>query len=130
MILAETSYLMISSFSTSFLTSLGVNIELANITVAAMMVMGILGEIASGFLIDRSGERMTILGLYLLLAVTSAATFLADKITVLILMICIMGFPLLGFWPAFYSRIAKVTSKSFMAFIYGTVLAVTWAEVH
>jgi len=126
MLLAETSYLMISSFSTSFLTSLGVNIELANITVAVMMAMGILGEITSGFLIDRFGERITILGLYLLLVVTSAVTFLADKIPVLILTICIMGFPLLGVWPAFYSYIAKVTSESFMAFIYGTVLAVTW----
>jgi MFS family permease len=126
MFLAAASYRMISSFATTHLTNLGLSIELANMVVTAMMVTGILGAVLSGFLTDRFGERNTILSSCLLLTLTSTVTIFIDEVCLLVPVICIMGFPLLEFWPAFYSHIAKVASKSSMAFTYGTIFAVTW----
>jgi len=126
MFLAAASYRVISSFATSYLTSLGLKIEFANLVVAFMMIMGIVGALVSGFLIDNFGERFTILSSCLMLTLTSTVVMFVDEIYLVVPVICVMGFPLLEFWPAFYSHIAKSTSKSSMALVYGTIFALTW----
>jgi len=126
MLLSAASYRVISSFATTYLTSLGLGIELANLVVASMMIVGIIGSIASGFLIDEFGERATILGFCLLLALASTVTVFVDNLYIIIPVICVMGLPLLGFWPAFYSYIAKVAGSNSVALTYGVTFAVTW----
>lgn len=62
----------------------------------------------------------------MILTLTSAVVMLVDEIYIIVSVICVMGFPLLEFWPAFYSHITKAASKSSMALVYGIILAVTW----
>jgi len=127
MSLAGASYRIASSFTTTYLTTFGLSIESANFILALMMVVGTVGAIVGGTLADKFGEKNTVTAEMVMLGVLSMFSFYISNVYFLSVMICIIGFFLLGVWPSFYSVIARATSLGARAFMYGILFAVAWS---
>ena len=128
MSLAAASYRIASSFTTTYLTDFfGLSIESANFTLALMMVVGTVGSIVGGTLIDKLGEKNTVTAEMVMLGVLSMVSIYISDVYFLSGMICIIGFFMLGVWPSFYSVIAGATSLGARAFMYGILFAVSWS---
>lgn len=125
--LAGACYKIISSFTTTYLTTFGLSIELANAITASMMIIGAVGAIVGGTLINKLGERKIILLAMIMLSVLSAISATVNDGYLLSIIICISGFALLTVWPPFYSIIASSTSLGERAFIYGLIFAIAWS---
>jgi len=91
------------------------------------MVVGTVGSIVGGTLIDKFGERNTVTAEMVMLGVLSMVSFYISNVYFLSVMICIIGFFMLGVWPSFYSVIAGATSLGARAFMYGIIFAVAWS---
>jgi len=126
--LAAASYRIASSFTTTYLTDFfGLGIKSANFILALMMVVGTVGSIVGGTLVDKLGEKSTITAEMVMLGVLSIISVYISNVYFLSGMICIIGFFLLGVWPSFYSAIAGATSLGARAFMYGILFAVAWS---
>jgi len=125
--LAGASYRIVCSFTTTYLTTFGMSIELANAVTASMMILGAVGAVVAGTLADKLGERNTIFLTMVMLSVLSAISANVGNSYLLSISICISGFALLGVWPPFYSVIASATSLGARAFVYGLLFAVAWS---
>jgi len=124
---AGACYRIVSSFTTTYLTTFGLSIELANAVTAFMMIIGAVGAIVEGTLVDKLGERNAISITMVMLSVLSAISANVGNGYLLSIIICISGFALLGVWPPFYSVIANATSLGARAFIYGLLFAIAWS---
>jgi FSR family fosmidomycin resistance protein-like MFS transporter len=124
--LAGACYRIICSFTTTYLTTFGLSIELANIVTALMMIIGAVGAVVEGTLADKLGERSIILFTMVMLSALSAISANVGNVFLVSIIICISGFALLGVWPPLYSVIAGFTSLGARAFIYGLVFAIAW----
>jgi len=124
---AGASYRIVSSFTTTYLTTFGLSIESANALTALMMVIGAVGAIVGGALTDKLGEKHTISLTMVMLSVSSAIVANIGNGYLLSLIICLMGFALLGVWPSFYAVIASATNLGARAFIYGILFAIAWS---
>jgi len=118
-------YRVLNSFSTTYLTTIGLNIQFANIVVALMFIVGMLGSIIGGILTDRFGVRNALLILMAMLGLLSAILSIISNIYLSSAIIILMGFPLIGVWPTLYSAIANVTNRGSRAFAYGLFLALS-----
>ena len=128
MSLVAASYRIASSFTTTYLTDFfGLRIESANFILALMMVVGTVGSIVGGTLIDKFGEKNTVTAEMVMLGVLSMVSVYISNVYFLSVMICIIGFFMLGVWPSFYSVIAGATSLGARAFMYGIIFAVAWS---
>jgi len=125
--LAGACYRIVSSFTTTYLTTFGLSIGLANAVTALMMIIGAVGAIVEGTLADKLGERNAISITMVMLSVLSAISANVGNGYLLSITICISGFALLGVWPLFYSVIASATSLGARAFIYGLLFAIAWS---
>jgi len=126
--LAAASYRIASSFITTHLTDFfELSLESANFILALMMVIGTVGSIVGGTLVDKLGEKSTVTIEMVILGVLSMVSVYISNVYFLSGMICIMGFFMLGVWPSFYSVIAGATSLGARAFMYGIFFAVTWS---
>jgi len=124
---AAACYRIVSSFTTTYLTNFGIGIESANAVLALMMIIGAVGAITGGTLIDKFGEKNTIaIGMVTLSVLSAMSAYLSNGYFLSIL-ICLMGFSLLGVWPSFYSAIAGASSLGARAFIYGLLFAIAWS---
>jgi len=126
--LAAASYRIASSFTTTYLRDFfGLGIESANFILALMMIVGTVGSIVGGTLADKLGEKNTVALEMVMLSVLSVVSIFISDVYFLFGTICIMGFFLLGVWPAFYSVIADTTSLGARAFMYGILFTVAWS---
>jgi len=125
--LAGACYKIVSSFTTTYLTTFGLSIELANGVTALMMALGAVGAVVEGALADRLGERNAILLATVMLGVLSAISANVGNVYLLSIIVFISGFSLLGVWPPFYSIIARSTSLGARAFMYGLLFAIAWS---
>jgi len=125
--LASACYRIVCSFTTTYLTTFGLSIELANSVTALMMIIGAVGAVVEGTLADKLGERNVIFITMIMLSVLSAISANVGNGYLLSIIICISGFALLGAWPPFYSVIASSTSLGARAFIYGLLFAIAWS---
>ncbi len=126
--LAAASYKIASSFITTYLNDFfELNIEPANFILALMMVVGTVGSIVGGTLVDKFGEKNTVTAEMVMLGVLSIISVYMSNIYFLSGMICTMGFFMLGVWPSFYSVIAGSTTLGARAFMYGILFAVAWS---
>lgn len=126
--LAAASYKIASSFMTTYLNDyFELNIESANFILALMMVIGTVGSIVGGTLVDKFGEKNTVTAEMVMLGVLSIVSVYMSNVYFLSGMICIMGFFMLGVWPSFYSVIAGSTTLGTRAFMYGILFAVSWS---
>ncbi len=122
--LAAASYKIASSFMTTYLTDyFELNIESANFTLALMMVIGTIGSIVGGALVDKFGEKNTVTAEMVVLGGLSIVSFYIGDVYFLSGLICTMGFFVLGVWPSFYSVIARSTTLGARAFMYGILFA-------
>ena len=128
MSLAAASYKIASSFVTTYLGDfLGLSFESANSIFALMMVLGTVGSIVGGTLVDKLGEKSTVAIEMAILGGLSIISIYISDVYLILSIICIMGFFMLGVWPSFYSIIATATSLGTRAFMYGVLFAVTWS---
>lgn len=125
--LAGACYTIMRSFTTTYLTTFGLGIELANGVAALMMAVGAVGAVVEGVLTDRLGERNAILLAMVMLSVLSAISASVGDAYLLSIVISISGFALLGVWPPFYSAIANSTRIGARAFTYGLLFAIAWS---
>jgi FSR family fosmidomycin resistance protein-like MFS transporter len=126
--LAAASYKIASSFTTTYLRDFfGLGIESANFILALMMVVGTVGSIVGGTLVDKLGEKNTVAIEMVMLSALSMVSIYISNVYFLSGTICIMGFFLLGVWPSFYSVIAGATSLGTRAFMYGILFSVAWS---
>ncbi len=126
--LAAANYKISSSFITTHLKdSFELSIESANFILALMMIVGTVGSIVGGTLVDKFGERNTVAVEMLMLGLLSMVSIYINNVYLLSGIICIMGFFILGVWPSLYSVIAGATSLGARAFMYGIIFAVTWS---
>ncbi|UCH32583.1 MAG: MFS transporter, partial [Candidatus Bathyarchaeota archaeon] len=126
--LAAASYKIASSFMTTYLNYyFELNIESANFTLALMMVIGTVGSIVGGTLVDKFGEKNTVAAEMVMLGVLSIVSVYISDVYFLSGLICTMGFFVLGVWPSFYSVIAGSTTLGARAFMYGILFAVSWS---
>jgi len=125
--LAGACYKIVSSFTTTYLTTFGLSIELANGVTALMMALGAVGAVVEGALADRLGERNAILLATVMLGALSAISANVGNVYLLSITVFISGFALLGVWPPFYSIIARSTSSGARAFMYGLLFAIAWS---
>jgi len=126
--LAAASYKIASSFITTYLNDyFELNIESANVILALMMVVGTVGSIVGGTLVDKFGEKNTVTAEMIMLGLLSMVSFYISDVYFLSGVICIMGFFMLGVWPSFYSVIAGSTTLGARAFMYGILFAVAWS---
>ena len=125
--LAGACYKIVSSFTTTYLTTFGLSIELANGVTALMMALGAVGAVVEGALADRLGERNAILLATVMLGALSAISANVGNVYLLSVTVFISGFALLGVWPPFYSIIARSTSLGARAFMYGLLFAIAWS---
>lgn len=122
------TYKIASSFITTHLhDSFELSIESANFVFALMMVVGTVGSIVGGTLVDKFGEKNTVTAEVAALGMLSIVSVYIRDVYLLSVVICMMGFFMLGVWPSFYSVIAKVTSLGVRAFMYGILFAVAWS---
>jgi len=128
MSLAAASYRIASSFTTTYLTDFfGLSIESANLILALMMVIGTVGSIVGGTLVDKFGEKNVVTAEMIMLGVLSMVSVYISDVYFLSGVICIIGFFMLGVWPSFYSVIAGSTTLGARAFMYGILFAVAWS---
>ncbi len=126
--LAAASYKIASSFMTTYLNYyFELNIESANFTLALMMVVGTIGSIVGGTLVDKFGEKNTVTAEMVMLGLLSIISVYISDVYSLTGLICTMGFFVLGVWPSFYSIIAGSTTLGARAFMYGILFAVSWS---
>lgn len=126
--LTAASYRIASSFTTTYLNDFfGLGIESANFILALMMVVGTVGSIVGGTLVDKLGEKNTVTAEMIMLSGLSMISIYISDVYFLSGIICIMGFFLLGVWPSFYSIIADTTSLGARAFMYGILFSVAWS---
>ena len=126
--LAAASYKIASSFITTYLNDyFELNIESANFILALMMVVGTVGSIVGGTLVDKFGEKNTVTAEMVMLGVLSIVSVYISNVYFLSGMICMIGFFMLGVWPSFYSVIAGSTTLGARAFMYGIIFAVAWS---
>jgi FSR family fosmidomycin resistance protein-like MFS transporter len=126
--LAAASYKIASSFITTYLGDFyALNFESANFILALMMIVGTVGSVVGGTLVDKFGERRTVAIEMVLLGGVSMVSIYMSSVYLLLGTICIMGFFILGVWPSFYSIIAGATDLGARAFMYGLLFAVTWS---
>jgi len=126
--LAAASYKIASSFITTYLGDFfALNFETANFILALMMIVGTVGSIVGGTLVDKFGEKRTVAIEMVMLGGISMVSIYISDVYLLLGAICIMGFFILGVWPSFYSMIARATSLGARAFMYGLLFAVTWS---
>jgi FSR family fosmidomycin resistance protein-like MFS transporter len=126
--LAAASYKIASSFMTTYLNDyFELNIESANFTFALMMVIGTIGSIVGGTLVDKFGEKNTVTAEMVMLGVLSIVSVYISDVYFVSGLICTMGFFVLGVWPSFYSVIAGSTTLGARAFMYGILFAVSWS---
>jgi FSR family fosmidomycin resistance protein-like MFS transporter len=126
--LAAASYKIASSFTTTYLKdSFELSLESANFVLALMMVVGTIGSIVGGTLVDKLGEKNTLTAEMVMLGILSMVSVYISNVYFLSGMICVMGFFILGVWPPFYSIIARATNLGARAFMYGILFAVTWS---
>ena len=126
--LVGASYRIASSFTTTYLTHFfGVNLESANFILALMWVVGAIGSIVGGSLVDKFGERNTVTAEIVMLSILSLVSVYIANVLLLSCIICIMGFFILAAWPSFYSVIAGATRSGARAFTYGILFAVAWS---
>ncbi len=126
--LAAASYKIASSFITTYLEDFfALNFESANYILALMMIVGTVGSIVGGTLVDKFGERRTVAIEMVMLGGLSTVSIYISDVHLLFGAICIMGFFILGVWPSLYSIIARATSLGARAFMYGLLFAVTWS---
>ncbi len=122
--LAAASYKIASSFMTTYLNDyFELNIESANFILALMMVIGTVGSIVGGTLVDKFGEKNTVTAEMVVLGGLSIVSFYIGDVYFLSGLICTMGFFVLGVWPSFYSVIARSTTLGARAFMYGILFA-------
>ena len=126
MVILSGVYRLIAAFSTTYLTSKGINIKVSNAIMACMMSIGIFGALSSGWLMSKTSEKnialSSIMALTILLIVFSSLPL--NMISLFLIML--FGFPLMAVWPAFYSLISKATSVGKRAFIYGLLFSIGW----
>ena len=126
--LAAASYKIASSFITTYLGDFfALNFESANFILALMMIVGTVGSIVGGTLVDKFGEKRTVAIEMAMLGGLSMVSIYISDVYLLLGTICVMGFFILGVWPSFYSMIARATSLGARAFMYGLLFAVTWS---
>jgi len=126
--LAGACYRIASSFTTTYLTDVfEVNLESANFILASMMVVGSVGSIIGGTLVDKLGGKNTVASEMVMLSVLSLGSFYTSNFLFLSCILCMMGFCIMATWPSFYSVIAGVTSLGARAFTYGILFAVAWS---
>ena len=116
-----------STFTTTYLKTLGLGIESANFIFALMMCVGAVGSLVGGTLIEKLGEKRVVTAEMVMLGVLSLVLIYVGNIYFLSFIIVIIGFFLMGVWPSFYSVIAKATSLGTRAFMYGLLFAVAWS---
>ena len=128
MSLVAASYRIASSFTTTYLTDFfGLSIESANLILALMMVIGTVGSIVGGTLVDKFGEKNVVTAEMIMLGVLSMVSVYISDVYFLSGVICIIGFFMLGVWRSFYSVIAGSTTLGARAFMYGILFAVAWS---
>ncbi|MGQ9551877.1 MAG: MFS transporter, partial [Candidatus Bathycorpusculaceae bacterium] len=125
--LAAACFRIASTFTTTYLKTLGLGIESANIVFALMMCIGVVGSLAGGVLIEKLGEKRTVITGMVILGVLSIVPIYVTNIYFASSIIILMGFFLLGVWPPFYSFIAKATNLGARAFMYGLIFAIAWS---
>ncbi len=126
--LAAASYKIASSFITTYLGDFyALNFQSANFILALMMLVGTVGSIVGGTLVDKFDERRTVAIEMVMLGGLSMVSMYTSNVYLLLGTICIMGFFILGVWPSFYSIIARATNLGARAFMYGLLFAVTWS---
>ncbi len=126
--LVAATYKIAASFITTHLhESFELSIESANFVFALMMVVGTVGSVVGGTLVDRFGEKSTVTAEVAALGVLSLVSVYIRDVYLLSGVICMIGFFMLGVWPSFYSVIANVTSLRARAFMYGILFAVAWS---
>ncbi len=127
--LAGASYRIASSFTTTYLTDFfDVNLESANFILASMMVVGSAGSIVGGTLVDKLGEKNTVVSEMVILSVLSLGSIYTRNFFILSCTLCVMGFFMMAAWPSFYSGIAGATSLGARSFTYGILFAVAWGS--
>jgi len=124
---AAACYRIVSSFTTTYLTTLELSIGSANAVFALTMIIGSVGSVIGGTLTDKLGGKTTVSVEMVMLGVLSAIAAYVSNGYFVSVMICLAGFSLLGVWPSFYSAIASATSLGARAFIYGLLFAVAWS---
>jgi FSR family fosmidomycin resistance protein-like MFS transporter len=127
LLLMQSCYKIIFSFSATYLTLLGFSIELAGVAVATMVGTGIIGTYVLGCLTDRFGGEKTLRVLAILLAVLSTLLSYVSLKYYVYLIISLLGVPLLGVYPVLYSIIGERADREARAFTYGFALSVAGA---
>ncbi len=126
MALMSACYWMVSAYTTTYLTNMGLGIDSANLLAALMMMTGLVGTLIGGVLVDRLGERIVAFSFSASICALSASLLWVWATVYSLSIVCLLGFPLLGIWPAFYMVIAKTTSLGNRASVYGTIFATAW----
>jgi FSR family fosmidomycin resistance protein-like MFS transporter len=125
--LAAASFRIASTFTTTYLRTLGLRIESANFVFALMMCVGVVGSLAGGNSIEKLGEKRTVIIGMVMLSVLSMVSICVNNVYFTPAIIVLIGFFLLGVWPPFYSFIAKATNLGARAFMYGLIFAIAWS---
>ncbi len=126
--LVAATYKIAASFITTHLhESFELSIESANFVFALMMVVGTVGSVVGGTLVDKFGEKNTVTAEVAALGGLSLVSVYIRDVYLLSGVICMIGFFMLGVWPSFYSVIAGSTALGARAFMYGILFAVAWS---
>ena len=126
MILSEICSSSLTAFTPTFLASKGLSVGYANAISAGMMSIGIIGTFVIGSSLDRYGERRVILFTTSTILITSIIIFALDEVQYIIPLVFIMGFPLLGMGPPYYSLISRKTELKDQTSAYAVVLSMAW----
>ena len=126
MILSEICANSLTTFTPTFLTAKGLSVGYANAISAGMMTIGILGTFVIGSSLDRYGERRVILFTTSTILVTSIMIFGLDEIQYIIPLVFMIGLPLLGMGPPYYSLISRKTELKDQTSVYGVLLSIAW----
>jgi len=125
--IATACYKIVVSFTTTYLTTFGIDISSANNITALMMIIGAVGSVMGGTLIDKFGEKKTVLGeLTALGLLCLMASYVRNEYFISILF-CLIGFVLLSVFPSFYSAIASKSNLGSRSLIYGLLFAIAWS---
>jgi fucose permease len=116
----------LTAFTPTFLTAKGLSVGYANAISAGMMSIGIIGTFVIGSSLDRYGERRVILFTTSTILTTSIIIFALDEVQYIIPLVFIMGFPLLGMGPPYYSLISRKTELKDQTSAYAVVLSMAW----
>ena len=126
MVFSEIGFTTLTSFSSTFLSQNNLGLGYANTLMSLVMIIGIIGSVLMGALSDRYSERRAIFFTMGLIILFSLILLYVNNLGVIIFILCLLGLPIVGVGPAYFSLISRMTSKKERISVYGIILSIAW----